>query len=116
LPREFRRCLEAAKLTRAELFADDKTRKNITWHDLRATGLTWMAIRGDDPLKIMQRAGHTDFKTTQGYVREAEAIREGFGDVFPPLPECLFTRDDESAGMAPTPVEKPANHAAISRK
>ena len=44
-----------------------------------------MAIRGDDPLKIMQRAGHEDFATTQGYIREAEAVRAGFGDVFPPL-------------------------------
>jgi hypothetical protein len=46
-----------------------------------------MAIRGDDPLK--SRAGHVDFGTTQGYIREAEAVRAGFGDVFPPLPASL---------------------------
>jgi integrase len=45
----------------------------MTWHDLRATGLTWLAIRGDDPLKIKQRAGHSAFSTTEGYVRQAEA-------------------------------------------
>lgn len=67
LARELRRVLARAGTTRANLFAaDDLTRKPITWHDLRATGLTWIAIRGDDPLKIMQRAGHTDFATTQG--------------------------------------------------
>lgn len=38
---------------------------------LRATGLTWMAVRGDDPLKIMQRAGHTSFQTTQPRKRSA---------------------------------------------
>jgi hypothetical protein len=77
-------------VSRAELFADNATQKNITWHDLRATGLTWLAIRGEDPLKIMQRAGHVDFNTTQGYVREAETVREGFGKVFSPMPIALI--------------------------
>ncbi len=40
----------------------------------------------DDPLKIKQRAGHATFSTTEGYIREAEALHVGFGDVFPPLP------------------------------
>ena len=82
--------LEAAKLDRHELITSDATRKRLGFHDLRATGITWLAVRGDDPLKIMQRAGHKEFKTTQGYIREAEAIREGFGDVFPPLPPGLL--------------------------
>jgi hypothetical protein len=38
----------------------------------------------------MQRAGHSSFSTTQGYVRDAENVRVGFGDVFPPLPEPLL--------------------------
>jgi site-specific recombinase XerD len=67
-----------------------RTTKKLSWHDLRATGLTWMAVRGDDPLKIMQRAGHTSFQTTQIYVRTAEAIRVGFGEPFPLLPAELF--------------------------
>ncbi len=91
LARDLRDDLKLAKVSRAELFADDATRKPLGFHDLRATGLTWMAVRGDDPLKIMQRAGHTDFKTTQLYVREAEAVREGFGEVFPTLPESMIT-------------------------
>jgi hypothetical protein len=52
-------------------------------------GLTWMAIRGDDPLKIQQRAGHRTFETTQKYIRTAEAVGEVIGAVFPPLPESL---------------------------
>jgi integrase len=86
LARDFRQWLSAADVDRAELHASTPTRKAMTFHDLRATGLTWLAIRGDDPLKIMQRAGHADFSTTQGYIRTAEAVRDGFGRVFPPLP------------------------------
>ena len=83
--------LKRAKVDRAELHTTTATTKAITWHDLRATGLTWMAVRGDEPLKIMQRAGHERYETTQKYVREAEAIRDGFGDAFPRLPEPLVT-------------------------
>ncbi len=86
--------LEVAGIKRAELFKTDATRKAITFHDLRATGITWMAIRGDEPLRIMQRAGHDDFDTTQRYIREAEAVREGFGEVFPPLTTLLKPRPD----------------------
>jgi integrase len=82
--------LRKAGVKRAELYADDATRKNITWHDLRATGITWMAIRGDDPQKIMHRAGHEDMATTMGYIREAEALEYLQGDVFPRLPRALF--------------------------
>jgi integrase len=82
--------LARAGVTRRELFITDATRKAITFHDLRATGITWCAIRGDDPMKIKQRAGHTTVSTTEIYIREAEAVRDGFGEVFPPLPEELW--------------------------
>ncbi|MBV9945653.1 MAG: site-specific integrase [Myxococcales bacterium] len=64
--------------------------QHLTWHDLRATGATWMAVRGDDPHKIMQRCGHRSFSTTMLYVREGEAIRDGFGEPFPALPAELL--------------------------
>ncbi len=82
--------LEVAGVTRGELHTTDATRKAMTFHDLRATGLTWLAIRGDDPLKIKQRVGHSAFTTTEGYIREAEAVRDGFGDVFPAPPASLL--------------------------
>jgi hypothetical protein len=94
LARDFRMWLKVANVNRAELHNATPTRKALTFHDLRATGLTWMAIRGDDPLKIIQRAGHADFQTTQIYVREAEAVREGFGEIFPPLPDSLLKPSD----------------------
>jgi hypothetical protein len=49
-----------------------------------------MTVRGDDPLKIKQHCGHTTFATTEIYIREAEAVSEGFGGVFPVLPEVLI--------------------------
>jgi integrase len=85
--------LRTAGVTRADLFERSKTRKPITFHDLRATGITWMAVRGDDPLTIMARAGHVEFKTTLGYIREAENLSAGFGEVFPALPRRYFRPD-----------------------
>jgi integrase len=86
-----RQYLRWAGVTREELFVpvDDPTRKRITWHDLRATGITWRAVRGDEPLKIQAAAGHKDYGTTAGYVREAEALARGFGEVFPDLSALL---------------------------
>lgn len=57
LARGFRLWLKRAKVDRAELHMSTRTRKNITVYDLRATGITWCAIRGDEPLRIKQRAG-----------------------------------------------------------
>jgi len=87
---KLKRYLARAGVERSDLFASDTTRKAITFHDLRATGITWMAARGDDPLRIMQRAGHADFETTKIYMREAENLSKAFGTVFPPLPARLL--------------------------
>jgi integrase len=84
-----RQHLQVAQVTRAELFESDVRRKHVTFHDLRATGITWCAVRGDDPLRIKQRAGHKAFSTTEIYIREAENLREGFGEPFPTLPADL---------------------------
>ena len=89
-PAKLRMYLARAGVARADLFTTDATRKAITVHDLRATGITWCAVRGDDPLKIMQRAGHADFETTKIYLREAENLSQGFGTVFPVLPKSLL--------------------------
>lgn len=93
--RAFRTLLGRAGVDRAELHEPTPTRKAITFYDLRATGVTWRIIRGDDPMKVMSAAGHRDFHTTQGYIREAEALREGFGDVFPPLPARLLAESSQ---------------------
>jgi hypothetical protein len=70
------------------------TSRPIRFHDLRATGIPWLAIRREAPLEIQQRAGHQNFETTQRYIRVADEHRVGFGDVFPPLPPELLKGAD----------------------
>lgn len=107
-------CLRAhlllAGVTRATLHADDARSKHITAHDLRATGITWAAVRGDDHLKIMQRAGHADAGTSLLYIREAENLRQGFGEPFPELPTTIAPSghqpDTESSQVVDIIVEQ----------
>ncbi len=87
---ELRRYMKLAGVTRPELYVSDETRINLRFHDLRASTVTWMGVRGDSTERIMQRVGHEDWPTMKKYLRTAEALSEGFGDVFPPLPESLL--------------------------
>jgi integrase len=93
--------LERAGVTRPGLFRNDGRQRHVTFHDLRATGITWMAVRGDDPLRIKQRAGHSAFTTTEGYIREAENLSAGFGQVFPELPGSLTGARRRTVGVGP---------------
>jgi integrase len=95
----FRRDLLVAVVDRHELHHATETRKAMTFHDLRATGITWCAVRGDDPLKIKQRAGHTTFGTTEEYIREAENLAGSFGTVFPPIPDVLLRHPGQALGQ-----------------
>lgn len=109
---DLRAHLRTAGVSRADLFVNDQTRKHITFHDLRATCLTWMAIRGDSPLRIKARAGHSDLQTTEGYVRTAEEIQGEVGEVFAALPagllgECGPAIWSTSAPVAPKTSTKP---------
>jgi integrase len=99
-----REMLKLAGVTRAALFERSPSVKPIRFHDLRSTGITWMAVRGDDPLRIQQRAGHTSFKTTQLYINEAEILREGFGSPFAVLPDGLL--EEQSIGSIDRHDEK----------
>ncbi|MFO0589900.1 MAG: site-specific integrase [Polyangiaceae bacterium] len=93
LSNQLRRYLGWAGVNRAALFAKDATRAPITFHGLRATGLTWRAIRGDDALKIQRAAGHTSLDTTQRYIREAEVVGREIGVPFPDLPHSNLSVD-----------------------
>lgn len=71
----------------------------MRFHDLRATGVTYMAMRGDTDEMIRERAGHADFKTTQMYIRRGhQAHGASIGDPFAPLPEELPGIVKESSG------------------
>jgi integrase len=87
--KNLRKFLALTPGVRSELLERTRTSRPITWHDLRATGITWCAVRGDETFKIMHRAGHSSIETTTMYVREAEAMSDLFGEVFPKLPDCL---------------------------
>ena len=116
LSRSLRMYLRRAGIDRSDLLTSDATRKAMTFHDLRATGITWCAHRGDEPLKIMYRAGHADFETTKIYLREAENLSAAFGTVFPALPplgsfatvsQNCETDDDNVSELLSKVVEAP---------
>lgn len=96
--RGLRHDLQLAGVERAALYADDETRKAITFHDLRATGITWRAARGDDAIAIQLCAGHTDLNTTQHYIRSAASLRSAFTQVFGELPPDLLCDDTGGPG------------------
>jgi integrase len=95
--RLLRKHLRVAGCTREDLEADDAMRAPIVFHNLRDTCLTWMAVRGDDPLRIQWRAGHTDFKMTEHYIKEGRRLAPGFGTPFSGLPESLCHDADHDA-------------------
>lgn len=96
---QLRRDLLDAGVTRHELHhaSIDPPREWMRMHDLRTTGITWMAVRGGDPLTIMARAGHHDMETTLGYVSQAALVRRGYGQVFPELPAELVESSRQSS-------------------
>jgi hypothetical protein len=72
------------------------TRRKLRFHDTRSTGLTWLAVRGDNPHQIQQRAGHRATplsvgQMTQKYIRTAEELQAGFGEPFPVLPLAVVS-------------------------
>lgn len=102
LPRQLWRCLALAGVKRAELFAtNDPTRKAITFHDLRADRQQH-GVPSEATNLCALRAGPRSFSTTEGYIREAENLRDGFGEVFPLLPQqALLT----SRGRTVVPLD-----------
>jgi hypothetical protein len=52
----------------------------MTFHDLRATGTTWMAVRGDEPVRILIRLGYRTYRVTDSV---AERIRQGQLEAIP---------------------------------
>ena len=111
-----RKYLGWAGVTRADLFADDATRRQISFHDLRHTGITWRAVRGDEPLKVMRAAGHDDLRTTQRYINEAQTFEgSSFGEPFPPVPLSLLSPFGNSGSNTGSPRTVIRPDAAISR-
>ncbi len=97
---QLRRDLVHVGVTRKALHIEgDPLRRSILFHDLRDTGLTHMAVRGDAPIAIQWAGGHSDFKTTQGYIDRGRVEARRIGAPLPPLPSDLV--GDESPRIAP---------------
>ena len=99
--RELRLDLERAGLTRRELFDRTKERSALRFHDLRHTGLTWCAVRGDDPSRIKWRGGHSSLTQTDRYTAAGRNLPEAFGEPFPVLPLALCYDPASSGGSIP---------------
>jgi integrase len=86
-----RKDLRTVGVTREALFVEgDPLRRSVIFHDLRDTGLTMMAVRGDNPIVIQWAGGHTDFKTTQGYIDRGRVEARRIGAPLPSLPTSLW--------------------------
>lgn len=110
-----RRDLLTAGVTRTELHfaSDDPPREWMRMHDLRTTGVTWMAVRGDEPMMIMARAGHADLKTTLGYVSRSALVRRGYGAVFPEIPAELL-QNESAPQLAPRSARRGNSRGGVA--
>jgi hypothetical protein len=63
LAEKLRELLKVAGVRRPKLFISDKTRINLRFHDLRASAVTWMTVRGNSPAPVMKSRGQEDWET-----------------------------------------------------
>lgn len=70
------------------------------WRTTAFMALVHMAVRGESPIAIQWRGGHTDFKTTQGYLDRGRVEARRIGEPLPPLPEGIV---HESSRTIPDP-------------
>lgn len=106
-----------AGVTRHELHNASKTppREWMTLHDLRTTGITWMAVRGDDLLLVKARAGHSDSKMTEHYISLAAMMRkQDYGEPFPPLPRAVVGSSAPEQAARPYTFD-PGQEGTVSR-
>ncbi len=115
--KRLRKYLGWAGVSRADLFADDETRRPMSFHDLRHSGITWRAVRGDDHLQVQRAAGHDDLRKTQRYINEAQTFEgEAFGAPFPAIALATLSSFGAGFGVSAVPdVRHPAFSAATLR-
>jgi hypothetical protein len=67
------------------------------FHDARHTSITNAAAAGVSPAALMARAGHSDFKTTQGYI---DLAGETFRHEAELADERMFGAVDQKSGQS----------------
>lgn len=96
-----KRYCKLAGLTRQAIYADTLQEAPLTFHDLRATGITWHARQPNvDPFWIQQKAGHRNMDMTMAYIRKVQALPAEFGQPFPAVPAVVLGALDAVAGPA----------------
>jgi integrase len=81
-----------AGVTRTALHVETEQTAHLTFHNLKDTCGTHMAVRRDPPQDIQWRLAHKDAKTTEIYIGEARyAAGANFGEPLAPLPPDLLT-------------------------
>jgi len=98
MARGIRTWLWNAGVRRDQLHVGSSVNKQLRWHDLRATGATWLAVEGRSATEIRDVLGHTQTSMTDRYMRSASVLRGGaFGRPFPPLPTSLVVGVERSS-------------------
>ena len=77
------------------------------FHDARHSSITNSAAAGFSPAALMARAGHSDFKTTQGYI---DLAGETFRDEAEMLERRLGLAAPTAEQRDPVPVESPSRN------
>ena len=92
--------LMKAGVKRASLHVRRQGSQPIRFHDLRATGITYMAIRGDSDQDVRERAGHADFETTLLYIRRGHLALSSaaIGRPYAALPACVLGESSSGGG------------------
>ena len=81
-----------------------------------ARAASWVdrTLRGDDPMRIQYRGGHTDFKMTQAYLTAGRNLGPRIGTPFRPLPPVLVGGADSTVSKRDEATTTPTAPAAAA--
>ena len=86
-----RQHIKRAGITRPELYDSTDQSLPLWFHDLRATGISWLAMLPEwTSFDIRDFAGHSELKTTDRYVRRGRKARDVTDAPFGPIPRDLI--------------------------
>jgi integrase len=97
LPGLLREHLLRAGVDRSDLHHESPSTQRVTFHDLRASYGTWLALENVPVTAIAERMGHEEIATTMQYVRMGDSVRAlHLGTPFGPLPDALSAETPDS--------------------
>jgi len=103
-----------AGIIRRELTDSSKTSVRLRFHDLRATGISYLAMLPEmTGFDIRDYAGHTELSTTDKYVRRGRKARDSVAAPFGPIPPSLL---DVPIGNDRISTPLPSNVSTLKKK